>query len=144
MLTKIIPKNERITTYIDIHQIDEYEDEIIDYVFNFSVIQADEGALNMKNVNNRLLKKDSLLIIETGEYSDSSWIGPVKMLVDKTKQELADEFKSEFVFDPDINCVGEGPSPYDFLPWLIKKRYAENYDNINSWHIGSYNSFNPF
>jgi len=44
----------------------------------------------------RMMMVGDLLVIETGEYSDSSWHGPVRMLVNASKADLAEAFKSEW------------------------------------------------
>lgn len=87
------------------------------------------------------LEKGTLLIIETGEYSDRSWSGPVRMLVSATKQELADAYRGEWVKEPD--GWRDEVNPEDFLPWLIKTSRAEHVENITNWHVGSYGYFEP-
>lgn len=89
-----------------------------------------------------VLKAGSLLVIETGFYSDRNWHGPIKMLVTKTKQELADEFCSEWEPGPDEKYLKINPDADDFLPWLIRKRYAEDFP-CGSWHVGKYGVFDP-
>lgn len=88
------------------------------------------------------LKKGTLLLIETGEYSDKSWGGPVRLLKSTSRTKLADAFKKQHVQqDPDDPF--DRPDPRDFLPWLIKSGFAEAIDNFESWHVGSYGSFEP-
>jgi hypothetical protein len=86
------------------------------------------------------LKAGDLLIIETGEYSDLMWWGPVRVLVTRTKRELVSEFKEKFV--PQHSWLPESPDPGDFLPWLVKMGYAEHVD-CTSWHVGSCGRFEP-
>lgn len=88
------------------------------------------------------LEKGNLLIVETGEYSDRGWGGPVRMLVSATKQELADAYRAEWnKKDYPDNWHGE-IGPDDFLPWLIKSKRAEHVD-VHAWHVGSYSDFHP-
>lgn len=87
------------------------------------------------------LKAGSLLIIETGEYSDKNWLGPVRVLRDFTKQEVADKYKKQHRVPDDEDWKTE-PDPHDFLPWLVKRKYVEHVD-ADSWHVGSYGQFEP-
>jgi len=87
----------------------------------------------------QVLKKDTLLIIEIGEYSDRSWFQPIKMLADYSKEELVKEFRNSFI----PTYPGDEPEPYDFLPWLVKSGKAEHLEEVHSWHIGSYGYFDP-
>lgn len=92
------------------------------------------------------LKAGTLLIIETGEYSDRGWGGPVKLLRNFTKQELADDYRKEWRkedFSENGYSWNDEANPNDFLPWLIKTKRAEHVDDVHSWHIGSYSSFEP-
>lgn len=81
----------------------------------------------------QILSAGTLLIIETGENSDFSWAGPVRIIKDVTKAELVEQFRSDQKGDP---------RPDDFLPWLVKTGWAEDVDNVTSWHIG-YGKFEP-
>jgi len=87
------------------------------------------------------LQKGTLLIIETGEYSDRNWGGPVRMLKNITMAELAEKYRAEW--KPDPQWPDDKPSPNDFLPWLIKAEWAEDVKNVVSWHVGSYGEFEP-
>lgn len=86
------------------------------------------------------LKKGTLLILETGEYSDSSWHGPVRMLKSAAKADLVEAFKQEW---KPTNEWDDEPSPSDFMPWLIKAGWAEDVKNVEAWHVGSYGRFEP-
>lgn len=81
----------------------------------------------------------TLLMIETGEYSDYSFNGPVRVLKDVTKRVLAEKFRAAEPLEDWLDA----PEPYDFLPWLVKEGYAEAVDNVVSWHVGSYGEFTP-
>ena len=87
------------------------------------------------------LKKGTLLIIETGEYSDRDWRGPVRVLKTATKAQLADDYRREWKKTPD--SWHEEPDPDGFLPWLIASGRAEDVENVHSWHVGSYAEFQP-
>lgn len=87
------------------------------------------------------LKKGTLLIVETGEYSDRCWDGPVRMLKTITKADLAEKYREEW--KPDPRWPNEKPGPSDFMPWLVKAGWAEAIKNFESWHVGSYGEFEP-
>lgn len=88
----------------------------------------------------QVLKKGTILIIETGEYSDRNWNGPVRLLESFTKEELADAFRREW---KPKNKWEDKPEPGDFLPWLIETKRAEDVEGVHSWHVGSYGEFEP-
>lgn len=91
------------------------------------------------------LKVGDLLVIETGEYSDRGWSGPVRMLVTATKQELADAYRAEWKKEDFLKngySWNDIANPDDFLPWLVKTGRAEHVD-CNSWHVGCYSKFEP-
>jgi hypothetical protein len=71
------------------------------------------------------LNVGDLLIIETGEYSDLCYHGPVKMLVTATKQQLADEYRENWTPN-DSWEVEDKPDNYGFLPWLVRTGKAED------------------
>lgn len=89
----------------------------------------------------QVLKKGTLLVIETGEYSDRNWFGPVRLLKDTTKAKLVEAYKKEWVKEPD--SWRDAPDPDGFLPWLVKSKRAEDVANVHSWHVGSYGEFDP-
>jgi hypothetical protein len=89
------------------------------------------------------LEAGTLLIIETGEYSDRDWRGPVRLIAPATKQELVDAFKSEWKKEDYPESWRDAPGPEDFLPWLIKSGRAEDVENVHAWHVGSYGEFEP-
>lgn len=78
-------------------------------------------------------KKDSTLILETGEYSDRSWHGPFRALRDFSTRDAADRAKAEFR----PKWEGHAMDPEEFIDWLIKEKYIELID-CNSEHVGSY------
>lgn len=88
----------------------------------------------------QVLKKGTLLIVETGCYSDFGYCGPVRMLGDYTKAELAEEFKKDF--KPEPHAYSSAPTPYDFMPWLVRTGKAEDVP-AESWHVGDYGDFEP-
>lgn len=89
------------------------------------------------------LAAGTLLIIETGEYSDSRWDGPVRLLKASTKQELADAYRAEWKKEDFPNGWHDEACPEDFLPWLVKSGRAEAVEGVHSWHVGSYSEFTP-
>ncbi len=92
----------------------------------------------MSDLSQRL-KKGTLLIVETGEYSDRKWLGPVRMLKTVTKAKLAEDYRREWK----KSSWCDTPNPDDFLPWLIASGRAEDIENVHAWHVGSYNEFEP-
>lgn len=88
------------------------------------------------------LEVGDLLIVETGEYSDSRWDGPVRVLVAATKQELADAFREHWKSTEACRQWGDVPDPHEFLPWLVSSGVVE-YVGASSWHVGSYGEFEP-
>ncbi len=89
----------------------------------------------------QVLKRGQLLIIETGEYSDKSWDGPVRLLKSFKKSDVVALFQAQWKKSND-DPWESGPSAEKFLPWLIKRRYVEAVDNVHSWHVG-YSRFEP-
>jgi hypothetical protein len=83
------------------------------------------------------IKAGTLLIIETGEYSDRDWQSPVRVLKDFVKFDVAEEFKAL------PRSRRRSPGPADFLPWLITAGYVEAVDDVTSWHVGCYSQFEP-
>lgn len=90
------------------------------------------------------LKAGTLLVIETGEYSDRWWDGPVRVVKAFRKQDAVDAFRAAFVpyKNDDYQYVTE-PEPSAFLPWLIANGYVEHVDGVHSWHVGSAGEFEP-
>jgi hypothetical protein len=88
----------------------------------------------------QVLKIGDLLITETGEYSDSCWYGPVRMLIETSKADLAEAFRREWRKE-DFDSWRDDPDPSDFLAWLVKTNRAE--DVSCTRHVGSYGRFEP-
>lgn len=88
----------------------------------------------------QVLKAGTLLVIITGEYSDTNWEGPVRVLKDVTKQVLVDQFQAEW---KPPNDWDEAPRPEHFLPWLVQSGWVEAIENVNEWHVGGYGDFEP-
>ena len=90
----------------------------------------------------QVIAAGTLLIIETGEYSDRGWGGPVRILRDVKRSHLAEQYRASW--KPDAKRPWDrGPSPDGFLPWLISAGHAEDVENIQSWHVGTYDEFEP-
>jgi len=87
------------------------------------------------------LKAGTLLIIETGEYSDKQWNGPVRMLGDYTKKELAELFLREWAPEPEKDWQTHA-RPENFLSWLVKSGKVE-FVPAENWHVGCYGDFEP-
>jgi hypothetical protein len=93
------------------------------------------------------LKKGTLLIVETGEYSDRSCNGPVRLLKTFTKAQLVEDFRSEWKSfvktSDDWRYTDDVLDSNAFLPWLITSGRVEEVDIVHSWHVGSYGEFKP-
>jgi hypothetical protein len=87
----------------------------------------------------QVLEKGTLLIIETGCYSDFGYCDPVMLLGNYYKAQLAEEFVRDFK----PRYTGDTPSPGDFVPWLVSSGKAEHVDNVTAWHVGEYGRFEP-
>ena len=92
------------------------------------------------NDTSQTLKKGTILIIETGEYSDRHWHGPVRLLKTTTKEKLAADYRR--TWKPQ-NEWEDRPEPSGFLPWLVQTKRAEDIENVHAWHVGSYGEFEP-
>lgn len=82
----------------------------------------------------------SVLMLETGCYSDHITHGPFKVLkdidqVEVSKLFIADQEKEED-FDP------EWIDKYAMISWLSNNGYISDMENVGSWYLGSYN-FEP-
>jgi hypothetical protein len=84
----------------------------------------------------------TLLVVETGEYSDQRWDGPVRVLRDFTAREAAEKYITEWVAPKDEEWA-DLPTADGFLPWLVKERFVEAVDNVVAWHVGCYSRFEP-
>lgn len=84
----------------------------------------------------------TLLIFETGEYSDKSWVGPFRVLRDIDKYAVAEGYKTIWQPDPERSWEDE-PSHDGFVPYLVRGGFIEDVPASTSWHIGSYGSFEP-
>ena len=92
------------------------------------------------------IEAGTILILETGEYSDQAWHGPLLVVRSFIKSEVAEEF---FVHWKSIrpknleDWEDNDPSPEYFIPWLQRSGYIEPIDKTTSWHIGGYGRFEP-
>jgi hypothetical protein len=89
-----------------------------------------------------------LIVFETGEYSDRSWIGPLRALKPFKQSEVAAAYVASCPprGDEDIWDWQErgGPTPDGFLAWLTRQGYVEDIEpRPVCWHIGSYGEFEP-
>lgn len=97
----------------------------------------------MENDLSQALEAGTILIFETGSYSDKNWHGPVRLLKKASKQQMADAYRAspgeKVPWDDDERCH----SGDDFLPWLIANGWVEGVENVHSWHVGDCSSFEP-
>jgi hypothetical protein len=84
----------------------------------------------------------TLLVIETGAYSDHSWDGPVRVMRDFTAREAAEKYIAAWVAPKDEEWK-DAPTADGFLPWLVKECFVEAVDNVVAWHVGGYGRFEP-
>lgn len=85
----------------------------------------------------------TILILESGEYSDKSWHGPFRVLKDFDQAEISQTFRDNWSPGPDSwRDKEDGPGRGDFLSWLVRNGYVEDLDGVVAWHIGSY-EFDP-
>lgn len=83
-----------------------------------------------------IIKKDTILIIETGAYSDHMADKPVTVLKDFDQLEVSKEYihnwkanKEEWHWRPQAT---------DFLAFLVRAGYVEALDGVFNWHVGDY------
>lgn len=74
----------------------------------------------------QILTKGTVLLLETGEYSDYSVENPLVILMDFSKRKVAEEYR--------IYCAlgGEEPDPGYFGAWLITQGYVEDLSRARS------------
>lgn len=90
----------------------------------------------VRNLRSTVLEVGSLLLIQTGEYSDRMTTGPFRVLKRLDRVEVSKAFISEFKPEDE----GDRPDPDAFLPWLAKNGYVEDVEST-LWHVGSYGDF---
>ncbi|WP_156410377.1 hypothetical protein [Bosea sp. Root381] len=90
----------------------------------------------------QIIAAGTLLIIETGEYSDQRWSGPVRVLRDVKRSYLAEHYRFSWKPQAERPWV-DGPDPDGFLPWLVSAGHAEDVENVQAWHVGNYSEFEP-
>jgi len=88
-------------------------------------------------------EKDSIVLIETGEYDDHAVIGVYRALRDFTDEEVALFFavENEEILSSsqgyDYSYCDNWDAQDEFVKYLIKNKYMEEIKN-KSLHIGSY------
>jgi hypothetical protein len=78
-------------------------------------------------------KAGTIVVFETGEYSDFSTDGPFKVLRDFDTREAADEGIAQHKHEGDWDRFG----PYELVPYLVSAGYVEEIPHVNE-HIGNY------
>lgn len=84
-----------------------------------------------------LVKKDTLLVLETGEYSDYTFHGPFRVIKDYDEAEVIEGYKKGFIPEYEGD---DSPDPHGFGGWMIAQGYLELLEHL-SWHVGSYGTF---
>lgn len=77
------------------------------------------------------MKKDSILLITTGDYSDYYVQGLFKVIKEINKITVVSEFNEA------CPAVGRDDRQSKFLAWLAASGYVEDIEH-EEWHIGSY------
>ena len=86
------------------------------------------------------IKLDTVLVLETGEYSSYTFHGPFKILKEFDQAKISKEFTSSWV--PKYEWI-KRPETDDFIAWLVTQRYIEPMENIVAWPLGDCMGFSP-
>lgn len=86
-----------------------------------------------------IIKKNTILILTNGRYSDFTFSGPFKVLKDIDQIETSNLFRQQWkpkrVWD-------DKPREEEFIAWLSTNDFIEDI-LFHEWHIGEFFSFNP-
>lgn len=88
-----------------------------------------------------LIKAGTILVMETGEYSDYTFTGPFRVLRDFDQGGAAEQHKAQWMPEPD--GWRDEPDTDSFIGWLNREGFIEEIDGVVSWHIGSYGRLEP-
>ncbi len=108
-----------------------------------------------------IIQPGTTLTLETGEYSDFTYVGPFLVLRTMDQAELVGTFRErhppEWV--PYLQSTLDNwkkmgwpqrdkgywkqPDTNMFIAWLTKEGYIEDIENHDSWYLGSYGRFEP-
>lgn len=91
-------------------------------------------------MNKDVMNPGEFLILETGEYSDSTWTGPFIVVREIDKAKVADEYRA--TCDPDP-YTEDAATPEGFIGWLAKSGYIVDVPTAHRWHVGSCGEFAP-
>lgn len=86
------------------------------------------------------IKAGTILVLETGEYSDYTFHGPLRVLRDFDQAEVVGLHREQWT--PPNEWEHE-PDTDSLMGWLVTSGYVEAIDNVVSWHIGSYGRVEP-
>ena len=82
----------------------------------------------------------TILVLETGEYSDYTFSGPFRVLRDFDQTEVVAAHVAQWIAPNDWE---KAPDTDSFMGWLSSERYIEPIDGVVSWYIGSYGRLEP-
>ncbi len=85
-----------------------------------------------------LIKEGTILVLSTGEWSDTNVRPPARVLRAFDQQAVSELFKAQW----EPRWDGDGPDPGCFCTWLETCGFIETMDH-HSWHVGSYGEFTP-
>lgn len=87
-------------------------------------------------------KVGELLVLTSGEYSDSRWHGPFRVAKDIDQHEAVDAFNEHWrTTAPSDREEWERPGTDEFMAWLATTGHIEDVPS-REWFLGSY-SFEP-
>src|SRR6185312_10920888 len=82
------------------------------------------------------IKRGTLLVLETGEYSDYTFHGPFRVMKGFDEVKVVDLHRKQW--KPENPEWDTEPDTDSFMGWLTAQGYIEPVENLVSWHIGSY------
>jgi len=88
-----------------------------------------------------ILEAGTILLLETGEYSDHSTHGPFIILKAFDQSVVSKEYKDSWT--PTEEDFYDRPDPHGFIAWLATQGYIEDAPKTFRWHVGSYGEFTP-
>ena len=96
-----------------------------------------------------LIAEGAMLTLETGQYSDFTYVGPFRACRTFEQKEAIDAFLEQWPADRTRRNTeagyalyddDDGPGPDDFIAFLSRAGYIEDVP-CSSWHVGSYGRF---
>ena len=88
-----------------------------------------------------LIKRGTILTLESGEYSDSAWHGPFNVLREFDQENVRDLFLGQWA-NQHPELAWNRAEILEFIAWLHRNGYIEDVPQAQSWHLGGY-EFDP-